>query len=90
MLFEIAWLGTGLELVEEAEYGSRKGYLEKQDFIAKQKEQLAAQQSKLDELALKVRIWRPCGRCFGCATMFKAVVVTDVVRTETPGKKICG
>ena len=53
MLFEIA-KRHGLELEEEAEYGNRK-YLEKQDFIfAKQKEQLAAQQSKLDELTLKV------------------------------------
>ena len=53
MLFEIA-KRHGLELEEEAEYGSRK-YLEKQDFIlAKQKEQLAAQQNKLDELTLKV------------------------------------
>ena len=39
---------------EEAEYGNRK-YLEKQDFIlAKQKEQLAVQQNRLDELTLKV------------------------------------
>ena len=53
MLFEIA-KRHGLDLEEEAEYGNRK-YLEKQDFIlAKQKEQLAAQQSKLDELTLKV------------------------------------
>ena len=58
MLFEIA-KRHGLELEEEAEYGNRK-YLEKQDFIlAKQKEQLAAQQNKLDELTLKFRIWRP-------------------------------
>ena len=53
MLFEIA-KRHGLELEEEAEYGNRK-YLEKQDFIlAKQKEQLAAQQNKLDKLTLKV------------------------------------
>ena len=53
MLFEIAKRHE-LELEEEAEYGNRK-YLEKQDFIlAKQKEQFAAQQSKLDELTLKV------------------------------------
>ena len=53
MLFEIA-KRHGLDLEEEAEYGNRK-YLEKQDFIlAKQKEQLAAQQNKLDELTLKV------------------------------------
>ncbi|MFR5991080.1 MAG: hypothetical protein ACLUGP_12260 [Faecalibacterium prausnitzii] len=66
MLFEIA-KRHGLELEEEAEYGNRK-YLEKQDFIlAKQKEQLAAQQSKLDELTLKVNgHGDPAGRCFGC------------------------
>ena len=66
MLFEIA-KRHGLELEEEAEYGNRK-YLEKQDFIlAKQKEQLAAQQSKLDELTLKViGHGDPAGRCFGC------------------------
>ena len=53
MLFEIA-KRHGLDLEEEAEYSNRK-YLEKQDFIlAKQKEQLAAQQSKLNELTLKV------------------------------------
>ena len=53
MLFEIA-KRHGLDLEEEAEYGNRK-YLEKQDFIlAKQKEQFAAQQSKLNELTLKV------------------------------------
>ena len=53
MVFEIA-KRHGLELEEEAEYGNRK-YLEKQDFIlAKQKEQFAAQQSKLNELTLKV------------------------------------
>ena len=47
MLFEIA-KRHGLELEEEAEYGNRK-YLEKQDFIlAKQKEQLAGQQNRLD------------------------------------------
>ena len=46
----------GLELEEEAEYGNRQ-YLEKQDYIlAKQKEQLAAQQSKLDELTLRVSV----------------------------------
>ena len=53
MLFEIA-KRHGLDLEEEAEYGNCK-YLEKQDFIlAKQKEQLAAQQDRLDELTLKV------------------------------------
>ena len=45
MLFEIA-KRHGLNLEEEAEYSSRK-YLEKQDFIlAKQKDQLSAQQTE--------------------------------------------
>ena len=66
MLFEIA-KRHGLELEEEAEYGNRK-YLEKQDFIlAKQKEQLAAQQSKLDEADPQgQRHGNADGRCFGC------------------------
>ena len=84
MLFEIA-KRHGLELEEEAEYGNRK-YLEKQDFIlAKQKEQLAAQQNRLDELTLKVNgHGNPDRRMFRLAAYDKAVeVVTDVVRTET-------
>ena len=83
MLFEIA-KRHGLELEEEAEYGNRK-YLEKQDFIlAKQKEQLAAQQSKLDELTLKVSDMEILLEDVSAATYDKAVeVVTDVVRTET-------
>ncbi len=49
---------------EEAEYGNRK-YLEKQDFIlAKQKEQLAAQQDRLDELTLKVSDMERCWKKF--------------------------
>ena len=83
MLFEIA-KRHGLELEEEAEYGSRK-YLEKQDFIlAKQKEQLAAQQNKLDELTLKVSDMETLLEDVSAAAYDKAVeVVTDVVRTET-------
>ena len=83
MLFEIA-KRHGLELEEEAEYGNRK-YLEKQDFIlAKQKEQLAAQQSKLDELTLKVSDMETLIDEVSVAAYDKAVeVVTDVVRTET-------
>lgn len=54
----------GLELEEEAEYGSRK-YLEKQDFIlAKQKEQLSAQQNRLAELTLKVSDMETCWKMF--------------------------
>ena len=83
MLFEIAER-HGLELEEEAEYGNRK-YLEKQDFIlAKQKEQLAAQQNKLDELTLKVNDMETLIDEVAAAAYDKAVeVVTDVVRTET-------
>ena len=83
MLFEIS-KRHGLELEEEAEYGNRK-YLEKQDFIlVKQKEQLAAQQSKLDELTLKVNDMESLIDEVSAAAYDKAVeVVTDVVRTET-------
>ena len=83
MLFEIA-KRHGLELEEEAEYGNRK-YLEKQDFIlAKQKEQLAAQQDRLDELTLKVNDMETLIDEVSAAAYDKAVeVVTDVVRTET-------
>ncbi len=83
MLFEIA-KRHGLELEEEAEYGNRK-YLEKQDFIlAKQKELLAAQQNKLDELTLKVSDMETLLEDVSAAAYDKAVeVVTDVVRTET-------
>ena len=83
MLFEIA-KRHGLELEEEAEYGNRK-YLEKQDFIlAKQKEQLAVQQNRLDELTLKVSDMETLLENVSAAAYDKAVeVVTDVVRTET-------
>jgi len=83
MLFEIA-KRHGLELEEEAEYGNRK-YLEKQDFIlAKQKEQLAVQQNRLDELTLKASDMETLLENVSAAAYDKAVeVVTDVVRTET-------
>ena len=83
MLFEIA-KRYGPDLEEEAEYGNRK-YLEKQDFIlAKQKERLAAQQSKLDELTLKVSDMETLLEDVSAAAYDKAVeVVIDVVRTET-------
>ena len=82
MLFEIA-KRHGLDLEEEAEYGNRK-YLEKQDFIlAKQKEQLAARQNKLDELTLKVSDMETLLENVSAAAYDKAVeVVTDVVRTR--------
>ena len=83
MLFEIA-KRHGLELEEEAEYSNRK-YLEKQDFIlAKQKEQLAAQQNRLDELTVKVSEMETLLEDVSAAAYDKAVeVVTDVVRSET-------
>ena len=83
MLFEIA-KRHGLDLEEEAEYGNRK-YLEKQDFIlAKQKEQLAVQQNRVDELTLKVNDTETLIDEVSAAAYDKAVeVVTDVVRTET-------
>ena len=83
MLFEIA-KRHGLELEEEAEYSNRK-YLEKQDYIlAKQKEQLVAQQNRLDELTLKVSDMETLLEDVSAAAYNKAVeVVTDVVRTET-------
>ena len=83
MLFEIA-KRHGLDLEEEAEYGNCK-YLEKQDFIlAKQKEQLAAQQDRLDELTLKVSDMETLLDDVSAAAYDKAVeVVTEVVRTET-------
>ena len=83
MLFEIA-KRHGLDLEEEAEYGNRK-YLEKQDFIlAKQKEQLAAQQDRLDALTLKVSDMETLLEDVSAAAYDKAVdIVTDVVRTET-------
>ena len=83
MLFDIA-KRHGLELEEEAEYGSRK-YLEKQDYIlAKQKELLSAQQNRLDELTLKVSDMETLLEDVSAAAYDKAVeVVTETVRTET-------
>ena len=82
MLFEIA-KRHGLELEEEAEYGNRK-YLEKQDFIlAKQKEQLAAQQDRLDELTLKVSDMETLLDDVSAAYDKAVEVVTETVRTET-------
>ena len=81
MLFEIA-KRHGLDLEEEAEYGNRK-YLEKQDFIlAKQKEQLAAQQSKLDELTLKVNDMETLIDEVSAAAYDKAVVRTETRKED--------
>ena len=54
LLFDVA-KKHGLQLEEEPEYGGR-AYLEKQDYILfKQKEQLSAQEQKLEELTMKIR-----------------------------------
>ena len=83
ILFDIA-RRHGLHLDQEPSYGGRD-YLEKQDYILmKQKEQLAAQQNKLDELTLKVNDMETLIDEVSAAAYDKAVeVVTDVVRTET-------
>ena len=83
MLFDIS-RRHGVHLEQEPSYGGRE-YLEKQDFIlAKQKEQLAAQQSKLDELTLKVSDMETLLEDVSAAAYDKAVeVVTDAVCTET-------
>ena len=61
--------------------GSRQGI---HHILAKQKEQLSAQQSKLDELTLKVSDMETLLEDVSVAAYDKAVeVVTDVVRTET-------
>ena len=90
MLFEIA-KRHGLELEEEAEYGNRQvSGKAGTSILAKQKEQLAAQQSKLDELTLRVSDMETLIDEVSAAAYDKAVeVVADVVRTETE-RKICG
>ena len=80
MLREVQQKAEGFEFTRNV-----REYLEKQDFIlTKQKEQLAAQQSKLDELTLKVSDMETLLEDVSAAAYDKAVeVVTDVVRTET-------
>ena len=85
---EKALEALGFDLPDPGKPLSRRNnrkYLEKQDFIlAKQKEQLAAQQNKLDELTLKVNDMETLIDEVSAAAYDKAVeVVTDVVRTET-------
>ena len=74
----------GLHLDQEPSYGGRE-YLEKQDYILmKQKEQLAAQEQKLEELTLKVEDIGTLLDDVSDAAYDKAVeVVTDTVRQET-------
>ena len=74
----------GLHLDQEPSYGGRD-YLEKQDYILmKQKEQLAAQEQKLEELTLKIEDVETLLDNVSDAAYDKAVeVVTDTVRQET-------
>lgn len=74
----------GLHLDQEPSYGGRE-YLEKQDYILlKQKEKLAMQEQKLEELALKVEDVETLLDEVSDAAYDKAVeVVTDKVREQT-------
>ena len=83
ILFDIA-KRHGLHLEQEPSYGGRD-YLEKQDYILmKQKEQMAAQEQKLEELTLKIEDVETLLEDVSDVAYDKAVeVVTDVVRTET-------
>lgn len=83
LLFDIA-RRHGLQLDQEPSYGGRD-YLEKQDYILmKQKEQLAAQEQKLEELTLRIEDVETLLDDVSDAAYDKAVeVVTDTVRQET-------
>ena len=83
LLFDMA-KKHGLHLEEEPEYGGR-AYLEKQDYILmKQKEQLAAQEQKLEKLTLKIEDVETLLDDVSDVAYDKAVeVVTDTVRQET-------
>ena len=83
LLFDIA-KSYGLQLEEEPEYGGRK-YLEKQDYIlAKQKEQMALQEEKLEELIMKIDDMETLINEVSDIAYDKAVeVVTATVKKET-------
>lgn len=83
LLFDIA-KSYGLQLEEEPEYGGRK-YLEKQDYIlAKQKEQLALQEEKFEELVMKIEDVETLIDEVSDIAYDKAVeVVTATVKKET-------
>lgn len=83
ILFDIA-KRHGLQLDREPPYGGRE-YLEKQDYILmKQKEQLAAQEQRLEELTLKIEDVETLIDEVSDVAYDKAVeVVTDTVRQET-------
>ena len=83
ILFDIA-RRHGLHLDQEPSYGGRE-YLEKQDYILmKQKEQLAAQEQKLEELTLKIEDVDNLIDEVSSIAYDKAVeLVTDEVKTMT-------
>lgn len=83
MLFDII-REHGVHLEQEPFYGGR-AYPEKQDYILmKQKEQLAAQEQKLEELTLKIEDVETLVEKISDIAYDKAVeVVTDTVRQET-------
>lgn len=83
MLFRIC-ARHGLHLQTEPSYGGRE-YLEKQDYILmKQKEQLASQGQKLEELSLKVRDVEALIEEVSDAAYDRAVeAVADKVREQT-------
>jgi len=83
LLFDVA-KKHGLQLEEEPEYGGR-AYLEKQDYILfKQKEQLAAQEQKLEELTMKIEDVEALVDEVADIAYDKAVeVVADTVKLET-------
>ena len=74
----------GIEVESEAIYGGRQ-YLEKQDYILfKQKEQLAAQEQKLEELTMKIEDVEALVDEVADIAYDKAVeVVADTVKLET-------
>ena len=83
LLFDVA-KKHGLQLEEKPEYGGR-AYLEKQDYILfKQKEQLAAQEQKLEELTMKIEDVEALVDEVADIAYDKAVeVVADTVKLET-------
>ena len=83
LLFDVA-KKHGLQLEEEPEYGGC-AYLEKQDYILfKQKEQLAAQEQKLEELTMKIEDVEALVDEVADIAYDKAVeVVADTVKLET-------
>ena len=83
ILFDIA-KRHGLQLDQEPSYGGRE-YLEKQDYILmKQKEQMEAQEQRLEELTLKIEdVETLIDEVSGVAYDKAVEVVTDTVRQET-------